>query len=106
LARYPYSILPPPPIRAMMRGLSSPSLLIRPEQGLWVICDGCGGRISSEDPTLPWGSTLEIWLDSEQCVSYGRSRDYCLACLNPIWAAINALIMADPEAEWEDSDEC
>lgn len=62
-------------------------------------CDGCGKKISTEDWAGDYAHELEIRLDQEQCVNFFRQRDYCPDCLEPIWAAINQLVKADPDAE-------
>ena len=38
-------------------------------------------------------------------MSFLRRRDYCTACLEPIWQAISKLIKADPDAEGDDRPE-
>jgi hypothetical protein len=68
-------------------------------------CDGCGKMISREDHGNGYAHDLQIWLDGEECVGFFRERDYCPACLDPIWREISRLIKADPEAEREDGRE-
>lgn len=62
-------------------------------------CDKCGRLISKEDHGDGYAHELAVALDSDECVNFFRQRDYCPACLDPIWAALNALIAADPDAE-------
>lgn len=62
-------------------------------------CDGCKKPISRLDHGDSCAHELQIGLDSEECVNFFRQRDYCPACLAPIWAAINKLIGSDPDEE-------
>ena len=62
-------------------------------------CDKCGGEISREDHFERYAHELNITLDQDECVNFLRRRDYCPACLEPVWRAINELIGADPDAE-------
>lgn len=70
-----------------------------------ITCDGCGGEIDT-DAALPeqCANLLTITLNEGECVSFTRRRDYCTACLEPIWHAISKLINADPEQEGADRD--
>ena len=65
-------------------------------------CDGCGGEISPDDMDETFANELVIALNQDQCVCSIRRRDYCAACLEPIWQAISELIKADPDAEGDD----
>lgn len=66
-----------------------------------LCCDVCGGEISIQPDVHPnqYANELYISLNAEECVSFQRRRDYCNACLEPVWEAINKLIKADPEQE-------
>lgn len=70
-----------------------------------IACDGCGGEIAT-DAALEeqYANKLIITLNEDECVSMTRRRDYCTACLEPIWDAISKLIKADPEQEGADRD--
>lgn len=65
-------------------------------------CDKCHAQLTRDDAEvsgLPNAHELIIVLDEEQCVNFFRRRDYCPECLEPVWAAINTLVGADPELE-------
>lgn len=68
-------------------------------------CDGCGGQVYPEgygalaDEGQRYAHQLTISLDPAECVSFFRRRDYCPACLEPVWQAISKLINADPNEE-------
>ena len=62
-------------------------------------CDKCGKKIDPADWAGDTAHELAVWLDMEQCVNFFRRRDYCPDCVKIIWAGINELIGADPEAE-------
>jgi hypothetical protein len=64
-------------------------------------CDGCGKDISRDDHEDSYAHELVITLDQEECVSLLLMRDYCPACLEPIWAAISTLVKADPDKDGE-----
>lgn len=73
-----------------------------------LTCDRCGGEIATDAAMEEqYANELYIALNGDECVSQLRRRDYCTACLEPIWDAINKLINADPETltdpaeEWE-----
>jgi hypothetical protein len=68
-------------------------------------CDGCGGEISPEDTEETCAHELVVSLDMDQCVHFLRRRDYCPACLEPIWQAISKLIKADPDLDGDDRSE-
>ena len=77
----------------------------KPRYG-WVTnytCDGCGKKLTRTWPDSEENSNfaheLAVYLDSEQCVNFRRQRDYCPACLLPVWEAINKLLKADPDDE-------
>jgi uncharacterized protein YycO len=61
-----------------------------------ITCDKCGAVYDENDWAV---NELDVRLDPEQCVSYGHRRDYCADCAAVIWAAICALIGADPDSE-------
>ena len=61
-------------------------------------CDGCGGEISPEDMDDTFANELVIALNEDQCVSTRFRRDYCTACLEPLWQRICEVIGADPDA--------
>ena len=63
-------------------------------------CDSCGKPLQLEglDPDSCL-QELIIMLNQYECVNFLRIRDYCPACLNPVWEALNKLIGADPDAE-------
>jgi hypothetical protein len=69
-------------------------------------CDKCGEQYEEDAYFV---SELEVWLDREECVSYGHKRYYCGNCTKPIWDGICALIGANPDSEhksgFEDDDE-
>jgi len=65
-------------------------------------CDGCGRAISPEAMDDEFANDLVIALNQDQCVHFFRYRDYCTACLEPIWQAICKLIKSDPELEGSD----
>lgn len=62
-------------------------------------CDRCGRLISKDDHLDGYAHELAIAMDSDECVNFYRRRDYCPACLTPVWEAINKLIGADPDEE-------
>jgi hypothetical protein len=62
-------------------------------------CDKCGRVINRDDREDGYAHELEVRLDKEQCVNFFRQRDYCPVCLEPVWAAINQLIDANPDEE-------
>jgi hypothetical protein len=62
-------------------------------------CDGCGKLIDRINEGDDCHHDLVIALDQYECAGFIRSRDYCPACLEPIWRAVNQLIKADPEKE-------
>lgn len=70
-------------------------------------CDKCGRAIST-DPAVfledqnKAAQELLIYLNPEECVHYGKRRDYCPDCLDPIWNAICELIGADPDMDGDD----
>lgn len=61
-------------------------------------CDKCGVEIGPdpEDENL-YNQELVIYLNPDQCVRHSFRRDYCLACLSPIWELICKAIGADPD---------
>lgn len=66
-------------------------------------CDGCGEEISVSWPEGMYAHELIILLDQEECVNFLRERDYCPACLTPLWEAVNRLIgVADAWAAREE----
>ena len=68
-----------------------------------ISCDGCGGEILEDTPYEElYANELFIALNQADCVSLLRYRDYCLACLEPVWDAIMKLIKADPDTEREE----
>lgn len=75
---------------------------------IWVTdytCDQCGKPISREDHDGDYAHELQVGLDMQECVSFFRQRDYCPACLGPIWQAICKLIGGDPDEEREEGRE-
>lgn len=68
-------------------------------------CDGCGGEISPGDIDETFANELVITLNQDECVSFFRRRDYCTACLEPIWQAVSKLIKADPDTEGDDRED-
>lgn len=63
-------------------------------------CDSCGKPLQLQE--LDPDSCLQeliISLNQDECVNFLRIRDYCPACLDPVWGAVNKLIGADPDAE-------
>lgn len=71
------------------------------EQHMYT-CDGCAAPVTRDDQGGGYAHELEIYLDDGQCVSFRRRRDYCPACLNPIWKKIHELIGGDPELDGDD----
>jgi hypothetical protein len=68
-----------------------------------ITCDGCGGEIATNAAVEEqYANRLAITLNEHECVSMTRYRDYCTACLEPIWDAISKLIKADPEQDGAD----
>lgn len=75
---------------------------------IWVTdytCDGCGGAVYRDEPGASadggqrYAHELVITLDLEECVSFLRRRDFCPACLEPVWQAVNKLLGTDPDEE-------
>lgn len=62
-------------------------------------CDGCGKAVSRENHENDYAHELQITLDADECVSFLRWRDYCPACLEPVWAAVNELLGTDPDEQ-------
>jgi hypothetical protein len=62
-------------------------------------CDKCGRKLDPDDCDDACAHELIVWLDQSQYVNFYRQRDYCPACLEPVWRAINALIGADSDIE-------
>jgi hypothetical protein len=73
----------------------------------WVTdytCDGCGGTIYRDTDVgvldqRRYAHELVIQLDMYECVNFLRQRDFCPACLDPIWQEINKLLGTDPDEE-------
>jgi hypothetical protein len=63
-----------------------------------VSCDKCGRPVDQdpEDEDL-YHQELLIYLNPELCVRSSFRRDYCRACLLPIWNLICGAIGADPD---------
>jgi hypothetical protein len=65
-------------------------------------CDRCG-----KDLTDDWQDTdavaqeVLVVLNEQVCVAFRRRRDYCPPCSVIIWEAINKIIGADAEAEYD-----
>jgi uncharacterized Fe-S center protein len=71
-------------------------------------CDKCGAAIAVDaiDMENDYAHELIIQLDQEECVHFSRIRDYCPACLAPIWEAICELIGSDPNLDgWDPPEE-
>ena len=71
----------------------------RPGRRVRYRCDKCGREITREDHGDDYAHELNVWLDMEECVSFFRQRDYCPACLEPVWAALNGFLGTDPDKE-------
>lgn len=77
------------------------------KQRKWIVkCDSCGGPLSDNPEYAEQEvNQLEILLNGDSCVNFIRHRDYCTACVEPIWAAINKLINGDPDRLGSDTED-
>lgn len=68
-----------------------------------IKCDICNRVIDAEEPPDGdddlYAQVLEIYLNSDLCVTSRVKMDLCRACLEPIWAKICGAIGANPEDE-------
>jgi hypothetical protein len=60
-------------------------------------CDKCGKAISPEEMDELYSNELLVILNEYSCASTRFRRDYCTACLEPVWEALCALISAEPD---------
>ena len=64
-------------------------------------CDSCGGPISpdgTDDAGNAFANELTVMLNPDECMCVIHGRDYCTACLRPLWEALCKIIGADPDA--------
>jgi hypothetical protein len=67
-------------------------------------CDSCGKAIDPDAVEDDYAHELTIALDQDQCVNFYRRRDFCPACLEPVWEAVNLLLGITKEHQWDERD--
>jgi hypothetical protein len=60
-------------------------------------CDKCG--VETFEHKEPYNCEVKVGMNEDDCVSSLFRRDYCPECLGPKWAALCAILGADPETE-------
>ena len=76
---------------------TEPVTVVRNQTVTETACDKCGRAISHDEIDDGFANELSVYLNPDECISQRFRRDYCTACLEPVWRALCKLIDADPE---------